>query len=51
VTTDSASTSGKQNATIVVDANTGLVLKNNFELTVSGEQKLTARGKITGKAH
>ena len=50
VTTDSASTSGKQNATIVVDANTGLVLKNNFQLTVSGEQKLTATGKITGKA-
>lgn len=47
--TDNGENTGTQNSQLVVNVATGLVLKNNFELKLSGGQNLVSRGKTTAR--
>lgn len=44
-----AGVKGTQTSRLIVDASSGLVLQNVFEMKMEGEQKVVSKGKITGK--
>ncbi len=47
--TGGADMNGSQTGTMVVNAKTGLIVNSDFEQTLSGQMKMTTRGKITGR--
>jgi hypothetical protein len=46
---ENGNATGSQNSSLAIDATTGLVLQNVFDMSTEGKQKLSTHGRITGK--